>query len=1340
MAFDQTTRNRLANFVTRARVLLSDEFTRQLQHEYGLDPKTGEVTDQAKLGHLDDARRETATMLRETMEHYLAGSDAIGVKARKEVLDRIMREQAFTVLNRLCALRMAEARGLLIESVARDYQSKGFQLYGRLSGTALGERGDAYRAYLFSIFDEFAVDLPVLFDRFSPEGRLFPREATLLELLAEINRSDIDVLWSEDETIGWIYQYFNSKEERKAMRDASPAPRNSRELAVRNQFFTPRYVVEFLTDNTLGRIWYEMTGGETALKEECRYLVRRPSEVFLQPGEAAPDPQEQEDLSQEELLRQPMFIAHRTLKDPRDLKMIDPACGSMHFGLYAFDLFERIYAEAWEIEGSRGVDALLRPQALAPLHDTYADREAFLRDVPRLIIERNIHGIDIDPRAVQIAGLSLWLRAQRSWQRLGLKSQQRPRIERTNIVCAEPMPGEAALLAEFLQGYLSTTPDKAPLQHLVHRAFDAMKSAGEVGFLLKIEEEIGALVADAKKQWLATVEDEQGRLFSGEVEGTLMAGVNHGAPSLFDQRFWDEAEERVYAALRLYTEQAYDGDGFRKRLFATEVSEGFAFIDLCQKRYDVLLMNPPFGSGTEDTEDYLATRYPEWNSNLFCCFTARALQKADHVGAITDRAYMLKTSYATYRRQNFVSSGRCVAVVDLGWGVLDANVEVNMQVFSTRSETVAFANLMETGDLRAVKLRDICDRAEDWHFHVPSDFAALPDAILSYELPAWQLHAISEGQPIASCFAEAKSGLKPGRVEQFVRLSWEVPDSERGEGHVWEYFQNGGEYAPYYYPTHLVIRHDNGWGSIRAVPSSRITGIEDYGRPGITYGKRTDYIYGYPMPAGQVFSNEGMAVFPLSSEHRWHLLGFINAAAVQYLMNSLAGQHKAHSYFNKIYLPDVSSLPADVARYAREITQHLLWLAHQHEPSVSFRRPSFASVEGRSPREQFLAWKKELDWRTRKATELYRASSDVVSRWLTGSEYPLPRDEVSWDQVIWGEPGGEKSFAGMALSYLVGVAFGRWDVRRLSGSADPEAPEDPFQPLPSSSAAMLHDHDLSASPYASNRDSYPVQLVSRGIAEIGLGSDYGLVDRVRGVMRVLWNQQADIAEHEFGELLNIDSLESYLRNENRFFAEHLNRYSRGRRVAPIYWLIGPSSGAFNIWLYYHKLTDQTLYACINDFVEPKLKQVTEEVAGLRARLDRSAGEERELERLSNFETELKDFRDELLRIAKFWKPNLNDGVQITAAPLWKLFQHKAWQKKLKETWEKLEAGEYDWAHLAYSIWPERVREKCHTDKSLAIAHGLEDLYEEPKTTPKKKRVRRKQEEAEEELAELDLES
>ena len=98
--------------------------------------------------------------------------------------------------------------------------------------------------------------------------------------------------------------------------------------------------------------------------------------------------------------------------------------------------------------------------------------------------------------------------------------------------------------------------------------------------------------------------------------------------------------------------------------------------------------------------------------------------------------------------------------------------------------------------------------------------------------------------------------------------------------------------------------------------------------------------------------------------------------------------------------------------------------------------------------------------------------------------------------------------------------------------------------------------------------------------------------------------------------------------------------------------------------------------------------------------------------MKTFLAELQDFTAELLRIAALpYKPNLNDGVLITAAPLWRLFRLPKWRKDLKKCWEQLEAGDFDWAHLAYSIWPKRVQEKCKKDRSLAIAHGLEHLCE-----------------------------
>lgn len=198
-----------------------------------------------------------------------------------------------------------------------------------------------------------------------------------------------------------------------------------------------------------------------------------------------------------------------------------------------------------------------------------------------------------------------------------------------------------------------------------------------------------------------------------------------------------------------------------------------------------------------------------------------------------------------------------------------------------------------------------------------------------------------------------------------------------------------------------------------------------------------------------------------------------------------------------------------------------------------------------------------------------------------------------------------------------------------------------------------------------------------------------------------------------------------------FFPFHLQRYSKSRRKAPIYWPLSTASGNYTLWLYYPSLTSQTLYTAINDFVEPKLVDVVKEAAGLKTKGSaRNREEERRLEALTTQEAELTDLRDQLQAIAPRYLPNHDDGVQITAAPLWPLFRHKPWQKVLKDTWAKLQKGDYDWAHLAMNYWPERVREKCKTDKSLAIAHGLEDLYVEPEAAPKKARGRKKKEDAE----------
>jgi hypothetical protein len=615
MAFDQTTRKRLSNFVNDARRVLEEEFTRQLQNDYGMDPKSGAVAELATLRHINDAQRETARILRDTLAHYTAGGDMKAMQG----LDRIVREQAFTVLNRLAALRMAEARGLLVESVDNGFQARGFQLYIRLAGIGLGETGDAYRVYLFSVFDEFAQDLPGLFDRYSPQGRMFPREAALLQVLNLINDAHIAPLWSEDETIGWIYQYFNSKEERKAMRDASQAPRNSRELAVRNQFFTPRYVVEFLVDNTLGRLWFNATGGATDLRERCQYLLVKPDE-------------------------RPQATAR--LRDPRTLKLLDPACGSMHFGLYAFDLFAEIYSEAWVWEQQYGPGALdvstLPDAALKPLSQTYQNEAVFLRDVPRLVIEHNIYGVDIDPRAAQIASLALWLRAQRAWHDAGVKAKDRPLIGRGHVVAAVAPPAERELRQQFAS---NLDPRDA---ELFEQTLQLLKGLPELGVLLQVEQELPNLIRQA------------------------YVGKGTGLFAQQEEESWQQAEARLRVALTEFAQAAKST--YQGRLFAQDALHGLRLVDLCREVFDVVVMNPPFGALALDTKDQLAKAYPRSKNDLLAIFVERGLEllrSGGRVGAITSRTCFFLSSFQKWRENSILGVSRPEVFADLGLGVMD---------------------------------------------------------------------------------------------------------------------------------------------------------------------------------------------------------------------------------------------------------------------------------------------------------------------------------------------------------------------------------------------------------------------------------------------------------------------------------------------------------------------------------------------------------------------------------------------------------------------------------------------------------------------------------------------
>lgn len=1436
MSFDKPTRNRLSSFVSTARDLITSEFEEQFQSIYGISA-AGEIASLDRLDHLDESDKAVAALLRERI-HYIEETHPTDRDSTNLAIARLAREQAFTILNRLAAIRMAEKRDIIIESVGKGYESKGFRVFQAVAGASLGDTYHQYRRYLFCLFDELAIDLGILFDRRSSQSLLFPREPSLQELLTLFQAHDLEPLWAEDETIGWIYQYYNDPLERKKMREESAAPRNSRELAVRNQFFTPRYVVEFLTDNTLGRIWYEMTQGQTRLTEQCRYLVRRPNEVFLQPGESVVDDQgavvgeddakqtdhrplstdhsptpflrpadqvfftdcrdwvhevrtgtftaavedatwdeissvalaidgyeaaealgfgdvhqhvrprwerlkkegqiddaslleqwlllfsvqrgvlreglhinnteyqslvhtvwqawiqaamrestesDPDTLRQQELLRQPVYIPHRPIKDPREIRLLDPACGSMHFGLYAFDLFEVIYEEAWEAQlaviggrwseniheqaeilsrissltesdgpsgsdlpGDREVsgggdlrtdqpaatsggvnpvehgresgskpDATISAASIdrlqvadgdrdpdhdrstseisktrssgqshhpnirnreaierlvlrafekanwslttdhRPLFLEYPSKQEFLKDVPRLIIEHNIHGIDIDPRATQIAGLSLWMRAQKSWQTQQVDNADRPRIRRSNVVCAEPMPGSEEMLEEFV-----ATLDPPLLGAVVKSVFEKMKLAGEAGALLKIEEEIRSDIEEAKKAWEKLGASSRDLFSVEEMNKTLRPGSqmelsNFEKALASDFRplgddFWASAELRVIEALRKYAEQA-DAESYQKRLFADDAARGFAFIDLCRKRYDAVVMNPPFGSVALNAKKHIESRFEYSGKDMYSAFIERGSEQLitnGLLGAITSRSGLFLSSFTKWRTATLLGESPICLLADLGSDVLDAAmVETAAYIIQKQTKINNFTavRLIEDKDkskhLLNLTKTLLSSRYDSRIFILPlSHILPLPGTPIAYWASHKALSLFLEEKSLRTEGILIQRGLFTADDFRFVRLQHEIPQSSVRFAGNWSPFVKGGDNSKFYRPTELLILSRDVFAEISAVVTTRYEYLKgnanwvlhlenNYGDAGFTYTLRTSSPLALRvLPAGCYFANKGPAIFCNSP---WFIGGLLNSIITIKFIELFMGRASGGARQYDIQILDQIPWPPNAEAVQNTIERHtsnavyscrILWQSREAE--AIFVHP-FYPIRIKNNLENII-----LDFKEWESTQLHQIqvnefeinnlirraynfkSSDQISDYLVLNGNEGHNDvecisECGNGYVVTGLPEGTSLTE--LMTYLLGTTYGRWDIRYATGELQaPELP-DPFDPLPVCPPGMLQNADgLPAEP-GDVPDSYPLRISWPGILVDEKGHSEDIVTCVREAIEVIWKHQTRYA-------------------------------------------------------------------------------------------------------------------------------------------------------------------------------------------------------------------------------------
>jgi hypothetical protein len=599
----------------------------------------------------------------------------------------------------------------------------------------------------------------------------------------------------------------------------------------------------------------------------------------------------------------------------------------------------------------------------------------------------------------------------------------------------------------------------------------------------------------------------------------------------------------------------------------------------------------------------------------------------------------------------------------------------------------------------------------------PSVFATVPGAPFAYWVSEALREVFRRMERLEANGRIVKQGLATRDDFRFVRAWWEIRTRIPEGDPKWPLFAKGGAFSSFYADVCLAVRWDDEAQAAYEERTSNFNVLltssrdEFLYRAGLTWPRRTNGLSFRAMPQGCVFADKGPVAFvqgdsPMSLSG---LAAVVNSKPFGYLMAvQLARTELAQSY--EVGLVQQTPVPTreqidrvELPRLARRAWSLKRSLDTVNESSHAFLLPPGlnAKITGLAPDSvvrELESVQKQID---DASFDLYgigpedraviEASFQRSGNHSTEEADVDDADDSNDDENSVGEANDAM------LSWLVGVAFGRFDPRLATGERRLPAEPEPFAPLPARSPGMYPEPDEPAG-------SPDILVDDEGHAD-------DLTARVRGIAEQV---QVDVPE----------TLRSWLGRE--FFPLHIKMYSKSRRKAPIYWQLATPSANYSVWLYVSAFSKDTLFRVQNDYAARKLAHEERRLESLSNELrdGATAAQRRQLAAQEAVVEELRAFLAEVKRVAPLWKPNLDDGVIINFAPLWRLVpQHKSWQKELKTTWDALCEGKYDWAHLAMHLWPERVVPACAKDRSLAIAHGLEDVFwvegTDGKWTPRK---------------------
>ena len=1278
---------------------------------------------------LDEAHTAKRKRLEDWIAEQVRAETGKNKRAAEDFLNQVVRQAAYTLLNRIVILRLMEAMELrLVPVVTGGWNSRGYRDFRQLAPALCRQQQDPTEGFSFLlqlVFEELAMDMPGLYGSAGIADLIPVPPETLRAVIEAFDDPELESCWTDDMTLGWVYQYWNDPD-----REALDAKINDggkiepHEIASKTQMFTERYMVDWLLQNSLGPMWLAMCR-KHGWTPECESngtlerLEQRRIEWRAKRDAGEVSLTDLMPLHTDEERRWAYYVPQPIPDDAvehapdsvRNLKILDPAVGSGHFLVVLFDLLFALYQEEARHRANVAVtlrvtspqqppvapSAATRPDRELAANATddgddlrnatttsatphHAERDGYIethftpQSITERILEHNLHGIDLDPRAVQIAAAALWLKAKRA--------------------CAEARPAQLNLVASNLR--LSSLPDDDPAlvelrrvvaeetgipADLTNSIVHALSGADHLGSLLKVDTAVEDAIRQHEIRYGIEKPTRQKKMFVDDMAEQK---------SLPFKR--EDVKASVLERLEEFLTRHSTGDDLGLRLRGEQLAAGVRFLRLVREgAYDLVVANPPYqGTSKLSASKYIEKEYPLGKADLFAAFLLRGLELVREGGVssmLTMRNWMFIKQYSGLR-EHLLGTYDLRGLGDFAVGafddvpndILSVTVSVIHRAMHRPENSVALQptppndhsyDRARTSRKRAAAL---CHMGR--HTFNPVALKVVPEWPLVYWWGKTFLKRYADATKLSE-ESEVKQGMATADNNRFLRFPWELHktdtllcrlyDDVGTFAHCkWVPYIKGAAGQIWIEPIHDVVRWQTCALEIKAFErngklASRPQNEHFYFAPGVAFTKIGAQFSARAFRYRSVFDIAGSSVFPKDVPNTVALL---NSKVARWVLEGLNPSVN-------FQVGDVERLPLFPISSTEEIfgqVEAAFTIHESHrESSVEFKHP------GPSP------WRHAQEW------------AQVAVDRPEGA--PLPVYEPQLDP----EPPTDH------LSFALGVALGRFDANG-EGILDP-------------TVGQAFSLSIAGARQAESLSHFPAGILF-------LDGTLGPNELTDGLAHPAAKPLLDAWTTHGTNIAPKSNLREYLRE--KFFGDvHRQMYEN----RPIHWPLSSEKKTFVAWINIHRWNESTLRVLLADHLQPRLTQLEGELADLRSArdgADKSASKSAK-DRLDDVQKWVKELQEFIRQVetcsdkgppptdAKCtpreldarYVPDLDDGVMINSAALWPLLTPQ-W-KDPKKWWTELANAkgkkDYDWSHLAMRYWPKRVDEKCQTDPSLGVAHG-----------------------------------